>query len=121
MVRPIIAAVDDMFFASKIRATAESLDIVVKFARSNDAVVASAQLEHPSLIIVDLHSQKIRPIELALQLKSSEGFRSLRLLGFFSHVDTEVLRQAREAGYDEVLPRSAFSANLSTILQREQQ
>jgi len=116
MTRAVIAVVDDLFFASKIRGTAEQLGVVVSFARSSAAVVETARRDQPALIICDLHSQKTEPIELAKLLKADEQTRSIPLLGFFSHVQTELQRQAEAAGFDQVLPRSAFTKNLAQIL-----
>jgi CheY-like chemotaxis protein len=113
----VLAAVDDMFFASKIRATAEHLGLEVRFARSAKAVIEAAREEKPSLVIVDLHSQRCDPLLLAEALKADEHLRALPLIGFFSHVETELQRQAERAGYDRVLPRSAFTKQLPEILQ----
>jgi CheY-like chemotaxis protein len=112
----IIAVVDDLFFASKIRGTAEALGVTVRFARSIEAMIEAARLDRPSLVICDLHSQKVDPMELARALKADEQLRSIPLLGFFSHVQTELQRQAEAAGFDQVLPRSAFTKNLGQIL-----
>jgi CheY-like chemotaxis protein len=70
----------------------------------------------PALIIVDLHAQKVDPFNLAEQLKRDETLRAVPLLGFFSHVETELQRRAQQAGFDRVMPRSAFSKNLPEIL-----
>ena len=118
MTRTIIAVVDDLFFASKIRGTAEQVGTVVSFARSAAAVLEAARRDQPALIICDLHSQKINSIQLARQLKADDRLRSIPLLGFFSHVQTELQHQAEQAGFDHVLPRSAFAKNLSEILLR---
>ena len=112
----IIAVVDDLFFASKIRGTAEALGVTVRFARSVEAMIEAARLDQPSLVICDLHSQKVDPMELARALKADVQLRSIQLLGFFSHVQTELQRQAEAAGFDQVLPRSAFTKNLGQIL-----
>jgi CheY-like chemotaxis protein len=116
MERNIIAVVDDLFFASKIRGTAEELGVRARFARSVDAMIESARRDQPSLIICDLHSQKVDPMDLAKALKADEQLRSIPLLGFFSHVQTELQHQAKEAGFDQVIPRSAFSKHLGEIL-----
>ena len=112
----IIAVVDDLFFASKIRGTAEALGVTVRFARSVEAMIEAARLDQPSLVICDLHSQKVDPMELARSLKADVQLRSIQLLGFFSHVQTELQRRAEAAGFDQVLPRSAFTKNLGQIL-----
>jgi CheY-like chemotaxis protein len=117
MARTVIAVVDDLFFASKIRGTAEQVGVAVKFARTAAAVLESARRDRPALIICDLHSQKTDPIELAKQLKADDQLRSIPLVGFFSHVQTELQHQAEEAGFDQVLPRSAFTTHLAQILE----
>jgi CheY-like chemotaxis protein len=116
MTKTVIAVVDDLFFASKIRGTAEQLGVTVSFPRRIDALMAAALRDQPALIICDLHATRIDPIELAKLLKADEQLRSIPLLGFFSHVQTELQQQAEEAGYDRVLPRSAFTKNLPEIL-----
>ena len=116
MIRKVIAAVDDMLFASKIRATAEHLNVDVRFARSVDSLLNAAREGEPALIVVDLHSQKIDPIALATSIKADEKLSSIPLLGFFSHVQTELHREAMRAGYDTVIPRSVFSRELGKIL-----
>jgi CheY-like chemotaxis protein len=116
MARTVIAVIDDLFFASKIRGTAEQLGTVVSFPRSIEALKAAATQSEASLIICDLHSDRIDPIELAKELKADEQLRSIPLLGFFSHVQTELQRRAEEAGFDRVIPRSAFTKRLSEIL-----
>ena len=118
MKRRVIAAVDDLFFAAKIRATAEQTDVTIEFARTLDALVAAArQGERPALVLVDLQAQRIDPFALAVRLKADEDLRAVPVLGFFAHVQTELMQRARAAGFDQVLPRSAFSARLTEILQ----
>lgn len=116
MTRNILAAVDDMFFAAKIRATAEALGISIKFHRRVESLVAAAAEQQPDLIIADLHNEKLNPIELARELKSNNSLQNIQLLGFFSHVQTDLQRAAIEAGFDQVIPRSVFSRDLAEIL-----
>jgi len=117
MTRTVIAVVDDLFFASKIRGTGEQLGVTVRFARTLDALAEASRRDQPALIICDLHSQKIDPNELAKRLKADEQLSSIPLLGFFSHVQTELRQQAEQAGFDRVIPRSAFNAQLIQILK----
>lgn len=114
--RAVIAAVDDLFFASKIRAVAEHLGLNIEFARSDQALLDAARRETPTVIVIDLHSQKFQPVELAARLKGDDQLRAIRLVGFFSHVEIELQAAAEKAGFDQVLPRSAFSNRLPQIL-----
>ena len=105
-----------MFFASKIRAVAEAASVEISFPRSVEAVVSKARETKPGLIVVDLHNQRIDPVALAHALKSDEELRDIRLLGFFSHVQTELQRNALAAGFDRVIPRSMFARDLPQLL-----
>ena len=116
MTQTVISVVDDMFFASKIRAVAEAAGVELSFPRSVEAVVSKARETKPGLIVVDLHNQRIDPFELARTLKSDEDLRGIRLLGFFSHVQTELQRNAVAAGFDQVIPRSVFARDLAQLL-----
>jgi hypothetical protein len=42
--------------------------------------------------------------------------KEVRVVGFLSHVQTELAAQAQAAGCNEVLPRSSFTQNLAAIL-----
>ena len=112
----VISVVDDMFFASKIRAVAEAAGVEISFPRSQEAVVAKARETKPRLILVDLHNQRIDPVALARELKGDEELQAIKLLGFFSHVQTELQRNALSAGFDRVVPRSVFARDLGEIL-----
>lgn len=112
----VIAVVDDMFFAAKIRGTAEALGVELRTARTIDAALELARAGATRLIIADLHVRGCNPFALAARFKSDEVLKVIPLLGFFSHVQTDLQQKAVEAGYDRILPRSAFSKNLPQIL-----
>jgi CheY-like chemotaxis protein len=117
MGRVVIVVVDDMFFASKIRATAEALGVEVSFPRSKEALVEKAR--DAQLILVDLHNQKVDSIALAAELKADEQLRAVPMIGFFSHVETELKRDALAAGFDQVIPRSVFARDLPEMLSTD--
>jgi CheY-like chemotaxis protein len=116
MTRNILAAVDDMFFTAKIRATAEALGVVIKFHRRLDGLIAAVAEQAPDLILVDLHNQKVDAETLARTLKGNDATRTIPLLGFFSHLQTDLQRAALAAGFDQVIPRSVFARDLANIL-----
>jgi CheY-like chemotaxis protein len=121
MIRNIFAAVADMFFASKIRASAEALGVNIKFYRQLQDLVVAAGEQSPDLILVDLQNEKINALELGRRLKTNESLKAIPLLDFFSHVETDLQRQAIDAGYDQIIPRSLFSRDLATILAGDKQ
>src|ERR1041384_1374576 len=116
MGQAIIAVVDDMFLPAKIRAVAEAVGVEISFPRSKEVLIQKARETKPRLIVVDLHNQKFDSNALAAELKSDEQLRGIRILGFFSHVQTELQRNAMAAGFDQVIPRSVFARDLPKIL-----
>ena len=105
-----------MFFASKIRATAESVGVELTFLRSIEKLIEKARETKPALIVVDLHNTKLDSMALANDLKADDELKTIPLLGFFSHVHTELQRNAVAAGFDKVIPRSVFARDLGQIL-----
>ncbi len=117
MANKVIAIVDDMFFASKIRATAEALGVEISFPRSKEAAMMKARELKPSQILIDLHNQRFDPVEFVSDLKTDDELKQIPTLGFFSHVQVELQRSASAAGIDRVIPRSVFAKDLAAILQ----
>jgi adenylate cyclase len=116
--KTILAVVDDLMFVSKIRTTASHLGAVVKFARSPDAALAEMRSEMPALVILDLNSPRTDPLAIVSAMKSDPALAAVPTLGFASHLQVEVISAARQGGVDEVLARSAFTAQLAEILSR---
>ena len=112
----ILCAVDDLMFSVKISSAAKALDVPIAFERTREAVLARVRSERPALVIFDLNSSRLAPLETIRTIKADEALRSTRTLGYVSHVQSEVIAAARAAGCDEVLARSAFSERLATIL-----
>jgi len=106
---------DDFFFANKITGTAQALGIAVKEVTSLSAACGFASDENVRLIIVDLNTPGIDVAELIAALPDENR---PAVIAFDSHVNTERIQSARDAGCDQVLPRSRFTAELPEILRR---
>ena len=113
----VLAAVDDIFFAAKIRGTGETLGVDVVIAQNTLKFFEKLNETKPTKILVDLHSEKCDPFLIIEKVKEDKRLKDIPLIGFFSHVHTELMKKAIEAGYDEVMPRSAFTKKLHLILQ----
>jgi DNA-binding NarL/FixJ family response regulator len=108
----VVAFMDDLFFQMKLAETAKHTGVEVKVAATAEALLAL--LEQPAnLLIVDLNARG-EPLAAIQKVRATRP--DLRVVAFLSHVQTELAAQARSAGCDEVMPRSAFTQNLSAIL-----
>ena len=66
----------------------------------------------------NLNFKKVEPMELIKDIKSSDKLNSIPVIGYFSHVQTDLKKEASQAGYDFVIPRSRFVRELGDILNK---
>ena len=121
----VLAVVQDIFFASKITAAAKRAGVEVSYVIDEMELLGAEP--PPKMIIVDLNNanlnnanlkkQGLNPVELIGKLKADPATREVRVIGFLSHVQGDLKREAELAGCDLVLPRSVFSQNLEDLLR----
>lgn len=118
----IVYCCADLIFASKVRATAESLGLPNRPSRDAEALAKRlARVEDGKTnlpvtgVVVDLDLGE-PGIALIEQVKQHDT--GIPVVAFGSHVATELLHAARDRGADFVMPRSQFTSNLPAILQR---
>ncbi len=112
----IVAAVEDLLFSSKIRTVGRQVGADLTFARTPDDILEKVRADRPTLVLFDLNSAKTDPIATIAAIRADRELVDVRIVGFASHVDADLIRSARAAGADEVLPRSAFASRLPAIL-----
>lgn len=117
--RPIrfLAAVQDIFFATKITAAAKRVGVTVEFIHEENKLLETTE-SFPSVVIVDLNDSSLSPVELIRKLKTNPPRREVQIIGYVSHVQGELMREAQKAGCDLVLPRSVFSQQLDELLRQ---
>ena len=108
----VVALMDDLFFQMKVAETAKHLGLELKVAANGDSLMQLME-SAPKLVIVDLNA---RSGALGAIERVRAGKNGVRMVGFLSHVQTDLAAQARAAGCDEVMPRSSFTQNLAAIL-----
>ncbi|HEV7520797.1 MAG TPA: hypothetical protein VGP65_04960 [Candidatus Angelobacter sp.] len=115
----IFAFVDDLFFVAKIQEVSRKLNVKVEFVKTDKEITEKTEgaEEKPSLIIVDLNSNSIKALPVITKMRSKYK-KATSIVGFVSHVQGDLKVKAVEAGCDVVMPRSAFSQNLVSILRR---
>ena len=118
----VLALVDDLFFQAKLTETARKLGVKLKTVSTGTARVDAlrsaadgASSDSPRLVVVDLNARQ-GAVEAIEQLHRSGN--PIPVIGFLSHVQTELAQRAAAAGCKQVMPRSSFTANLSEILRQ---
>jgi PleD family two-component response regulator len=116
----IFAFIDDLFFLAKIQEVSRKLNVKVEFVKTEKDISDKMSQNgngKPSLIIFDLNNLNAKPLATIPRLKK-ELKKGTTIIGFLSHVQGDLKVKAMEAGCDMVIPRSAFSQNLPSLLRR---
>lgn len=110
----IIAAVNDLFFATKIAETAKHNNTQITFVRNEPELFDNISKE-TELLIFDL-SNKALDLKIIKEIRSNKTLSKVKIIGFVSHINTELKDKALELGVDKVYARSEFSKNLAEII-----
>jgi CheY-like chemotaxis protein len=115
--KTVVAVLSDLMFTVKIQDAAKRAGMGVTFVKSREKALEHAKL-NPALLIIDLNGSSVDALELIGTLKADAETRHIELLGYVSHVQTDLKQAAQDKGCDTVIARSAFSQNLAGILGR---
>jgi len=103
---------DDLLDASRVIGDGRAAGLAVLQCRDPGALMAALE-RRPVLVVVDLHNPGFDVSVLIPPIKAVGA----RVVAYGSHVDAARLKAARQAGCDEVLPRSAFFDGLEGRLR----
>ena len=112
----IVCAIEDLIFSIKIKTAAKQLGVDIHFERSREHVLSAVREKRPSLVIFDLNSSRLAPMETIAAMKADPELKRVMTIGYVSHVDSDAIGAARQAGCDQVLARSTFAERLGPIL-----
>lgn len=117
MPKKIVLCAEDILFFSKIALAAQSFHIeIVQINGIPEEIIKQVIAISPSGVFIDINAKKTDVISLIRSMKTHPATASIPLLGFVSHVDTEIRDAAISAGCDNVLARSAFIQRLPDLL-----
>jgi CheY-like chemotaxis protein len=111
----ILAIVDDLIFRGKLEAAAKQLGTTLTVAADAEAALRPGQ--GWSRVLIDLNLSGGDAVAMVRSLRKTVP--DVPVIGYCSHVQQDLQRQALEAGCTVVLPRSAFVQQLPELLSIE--
>lgn len=112
-----LAAINDLFFAAKVGDAGKRVGVKVEFFKDAAKMMEAAEGGR-SVVILDLNNAAFPALDVARKLKAGAAAESVHVIAYLSHVQTDLMREAQQAGCDQVLPRSAFSSQLDSLLRQ---
>ena len=111
----LVVIEDDLMFLSRIREAAKATGAEVKVARNAAALVAACEAGATG-VLANLDSPRLAAVEAVRTLRADARFAAVPVVGYLSHVHADRAQEARAAGFDRVLARSAFVQELPALV-----
>ena len=111
----ILAIVDDLLFQAKLEAAAAQLGVPLTIAADASSVPRNGPPW--SRVLIDLNLSRGDALAMIRELQAAHP--DLPIVGYCSHVQQDLQRQALEAGCTTVLARSAFVQQLPELLSEQ--
>jgi CheY-like chemotaxis protein len=115
----VLALVQDLFFAARIRETARQLGLAFEAVRDPADLAARAAASPPRIVIVDMSARAGDPAAAVRALRADPRTRGLFIVGYLFDAHEDLIRVAREAGCDRVLSRGGLTKKLPDLLARQ--
>ena len=113
MGKTLVATVEDLFFRSKIDATARNLNVPVRFVERKDLTAVCLEGKTAAVLLELSNGSSLDAIR---SLRQNPKCKDVPVIGFLSHVDRELARDAESAGVTQVMPRSQFAETLPDLM-----
>lgn len=113
----IVALVSDLIFRSKIKEICLAKGRALGFAKSQaqlEPLLADSALA-PKLIVIDLALKDLDPLGAIDQVRAA--WPNSKIVCFASHLEVQLMNDAKSRGVSQVLPRSSFVAELPALIE----
>lgn len=103
----------DMMFSSRIEGAGRKSGWTVEVATNMDQLLDALKASTPELLLVNLDALGGKSKSLPAGLE-----KRCRLVGYYSHVESELAREALANGFQLVVPRRAFVRQITELFAK---
>ncbi len=107
----------DLMMSSAVSSVARASEEPLKTASSVATATKLIADHQPRLLLIDLQTPSLEISEVAQLLESVSGPNRPRAVGYAQHVYKELLDEATQAGFDQILTRGQMHGNVSDVLE----
>ena len=115
--RTVLAAVNDVFFYTKLRDALKSQGYTLEKARAQEDVLTKAHALKPAAIVLNINDESLDAFKALEALKSDEASKSIPILAFVNHDEVDNWKRAQRLGVSKIVSRNEFSSKTLALLQ----
>jgi DNA-binding NarL/FixJ family response regulator len=109
---PVLVAVRDLLFRSKIEAAAARLGVELRILPRGTPLAEAARAHGGGTVLVDLSAPGVLD-----EIRAAKAAGGVRIVGFLGHLEADLARAAADAGADAVLSRGELARGLDDVLR----
>ena len=113
----ILVAVTDIFFYTKVRDALRPQGYTLERIRSQDEVGGKTASASPAALILNMNDLTINAFTALEALQANPALRSLPILAFANHEETDTWRRAKDLGVTKIVSRNEFSARTRELVE----
>lgn len=113
----ILVAVTDIFFYTKVRDALRPQGYTLERIRSQDEVAEKTASTSPAALILNMNDLAIDAFKALETLQADPALRSLPILAFANHEETDTWRRAKELGVTKIVSRNEFSTRTRELVE----
>ena len=113
----ILVAVTDIFFYTKVRDALRPQGYTLERIRSQDEVAEKTASDSPAALILNMNDLAIDAFQALETLQADPALRSLPILAFANHEETDTWRRAKELGVTKIVSRNEFSTRTRELVE----
>ena len=117
-VKPVYALVADLFFATKIVKTAQSLALEARAFDTAERLLQASSEKEPGVVLIDCQGLEKEAFRVLDSFRAHPALSKVPRIGYLSHGAQDLKRDMRNAGCEQVYTKSEFSKGLENILAR---
>jgi len=115
--KSVLAAVNDVFFYTKLRDALKPQGYTLEKARSQDDVTEKAHALNPAAIVLNINDESLDAFKAIEALKRDDRSMFIPILAFANHEDVEGWKRAQKLGVTKIVSRNEFSSRTLALLQ----
>lgn len=112
----IVFLTKDLMMGSSASSHARQHGTQIKTVATGDDALSVIRRDRPHMLLVDLQTPGIDVGQLGEEIRELADSLCPLTIAYAQHVNVELLEQAKQAGFDQVLTRGQFNSQIGQIV-----
>lgn len=118
--KPILVAVNDIFFYTKVRDALRTGGYRIEKARTQQDIAEKTAATVPVAVILDMNDLTVDAFQAIETLKADPRSKAIPILAYANHEEVDTWNRAKALGVTKIVSRNEFSARTKDLVDEVQ-